>query len=102
MKKKKLINILLLLVLSFSISHAFIIEHQHHHSNVHEYVNEFSHTMHEHTDDDYDFHCEFHISYILADNLYIKPTAPNSSNVNSRSITYVYYSSENFLKPPIS
>jgi hypothetical protein len=87
-------------MLSFSISHAFVIEDKHH-NNVSEYIDEFSHSKHENIDTACDLHCEFHISYILTQRVSISLNNPITHNPFSNFKLYIYYLEENFLKPPI-
>jgi len=101
LKKIKLLNILLLLLLSFSISHAFIIEDEHH-SSVNEYIDEFSHSLHDDADKPCDLHCEFHISYILTDAFCIQTNSQITLQPFSKSKLYIYHLLYNFLKPPIT
>ena len=69
MKMKRLISLLLLLMFSFSIAHAFIVENEHS-LDMNEYVHEFSHSSHlDSSHDKNNIHCEFHIPYILVDKL---------------------------------
>ncbi|WP_321779485.1 hypothetical protein [Sulfurimonas sp.] len=100
MKKIKLINILLLLILCFSISHGFIIKNEQH-SDALEYVSEFSHDVHDELNKSCDFHCEFHTSYILTDIFFLKTNHTPTLKVSSITKLYFYHPSESFLKPPI-
>ncbi|WP_424565580.1 hypothetical protein [Sulfurimonas sp.] len=96
----KLINILLLLVLGFSISHGFIIKDKPNSDTV-EYIVEFSHDLHEELKKNCDFHCDFHTSYILTDTFFLKINYTPTLKVSSNTKLYFYHPSENFLKPPI-
>ena len=69
----KLINLFLLVVMSFSIAHGVVLDqHVDEHCSIQEYVAEFStpdvhHDEHEHENDACDSHYMFHISFLLPD-----------------------------------
>jgi len=69
----KLINLLLLVVMSFSIAHGVLLndEHKDNHCSIQEYVSEFSEPIihhkntHKHKNDACESHYMFHISFLL-------------------------------------
>ncbi len=69
----KIINLFLLVVMSFSIAHGVVLDqHADEHCSIQEYVAEFSmFDIHhdEHENDACDSHCMFHISFLLPDTL---------------------------------
>jgi len=64
---KKLISIFLLVVMSFSIAHALVIDtHANEHCSIGEYVADFSEPIeHEHHGDSCKNHCMFHLSFLV-------------------------------------
>ncbi len=69
---KKLINLLLLTVMFFSIAHGVVLENNFSdHCSVKEYVSEFDHAIIEHHDEHKSDCCEshfmFHLSFLLPD-----------------------------------
>ena len=71
---RKLINLLLLTVMFFSIAHGVVFESDSaNHCSVKEYVSEFDHAIAEHHDEHEDNCCEthfmFHLSFLLPDTL---------------------------------
>jgi DNA-binding MltR family transcriptional regulator len=104
MKRVKFINILLIMMFSFSILHSFVLEDAHHH---HTYEKEWSGDKNTYALDDdiqemHDNFCEFHHSYILVQNSTVIPNLKLSSSPLSNLNSYTYYKIGNFLKPPIS
>jgi hypothetical protein len=101
--KKKLLTLFLLLSMSFSVLHAFVIEALDTHScEVSEYVYELSEQVYEVTEDDI-CHLDhlFHISFIIPQ-LQVAFLCQNpSQKPSSTDKIYEYNSYDNFLKPPI-
>ena len=102
---KKLINILLLFVLSFSIAHGVVLDrHQDEHCSLQEYVAEFSQAIEhhdEHKGDMCDSHFMFHIVYLVPTNY----TLLEISNENFIREFYLlsspYFYQKNSFRPPI-
>ncbi len=72
---RKLINLLLLIVMFFSIAHGVVLENDFgDHCSVKEYVSEFDHAI-EHHDEHEDNCCEthfmFHLSFLLPEPLFL-------------------------------
>lgn len=66
---KKLISLFLLIVMSFSIAHALVLDtHADEHCSIGEYVAEFSEPIehdHEHQGDSCETHFMFHLSFLI-------------------------------------
>ena len=100
MKRKRLINILLLLVLSLSFTHEYTVSllNQDHCS-----ADEISQIeIHDEVEEICNSHSEFHTAYVLADLI----SAPFVKNLYleaySEPLTYNFKSTDYFLKPPIA
>ena len=103
---KKLINLILLIAISFSVAHGVVLDiHQDEHCSVQEYVAEFSqpinHDMDEHAGDLCNSHFMLHISFLI-------PTSFSLLEIDKfRSIEpfyahlNVYHYQENTFRPPI-
>ena len=104
MKKNKFTAFLLVFMLSFSLAHSFVIEENHEHSDVREWVAEFTHHSHMDSEHNHDniLHCEFHNSYILAQNMLYFSNTKISLTPTFNPELYTYYKTDNFIKPPIA
>ena len=103
MKKVKLVNILLLLMFSFSVVHSFALEEEHHHHiSEQTWIGECSHVEYDDVEDTHNLYCEFHHSYVLTQNFTIHSHSSIYSNPLFISKVYTYYKTDNFLKPPIA
>jgi hypothetical protein len=106
MKTKKLLSLLLLFALSFSIIHEFAIalyEDSHSHCDVVHYIKEFSEPVCD-TDDQNNLcvsHYLFHISFILSNPVKLITGKQVSSVPKSNSFFYPTLIPQTFLKPPI-
>ena len=103
---KKLINLLLLTVMFFSIAHGVVLENDFGtHCSVKEYVGEFDHAIKhhdEHKADCCESHFMFHISFLLPDSLPLLESHSFNSEIEYKlhlnDITY----KENTFRPPIA
>ena len=101
MKTNKFMTILLVFMLSFSISHSLVIEENHSLTDICECVVESNHQSNLDSEHSHIFHCEFHNSYILSDNtsLFLGKKLVSASIFTIKP--YIYYQTEELVKPPI-
>jgi len=103
---KKLINILLLFVLSFSIAHGVVLDrHQDEHCSLQEYVAEFSQPIEhqdEHKGDMCDSHFMFHVAYLLPQNYALLELCNEDFITEFYLLSSPYSYIENSFRPPIS
>ncbi len=104
---KKLINLLLLIVMFFSIAHGVVLESDSaNHCSVKEYVSEFDHAISEHHDVHEDNCCEthfmFHLSFLLPDTLsfFEQITLDTTIEYNLHLNDTFYFN--NTFRPPIA
>ena len=104
MKKRKLVSILLLLLMSFSMLHAFIISFlDEHHHDVTEYIQEFYQlSSHDEMGDVCDIHHEFHMVYLLPELTLLQAQVLLGSSLVIHPLSYQFQTVNDFLKPPIS
>ena len=103
MKTRKIVNILLLLAMSFSSLHAYAIDLlDSDHCEVSEYVQELSQPSdHDKSGDICQIHHEFHIAFVLPE-VTVVPNEPQFSSAPiSTLFKHDFQSQKNFLKPPI-
>jgi len=109
----KLINLLLLVVMFFSIAHGVVLEDDlATHCSVQEYVAEFSapSTSIEHYDKHHEDHdnelCEthfmFHISFLLPQNFSLFETAKEKNHLTSSLLINLSHYKNNTFRPPIA
>ncbi len=104
---RKLINLLLLTVMFFSIAHGVVFESDSaNHCSVKEYVSEFDHAIAEHHDEHKDNCCEihfmFHLSFLLPNISYFFEDIALSSTIeyNLHLNDTAYFN--NTFRPPIA
>ena len=103
---KKLINLLLLTVMFFSIAHGVVLENDFgDHCSVKEYVSEFDHAIEHHDDhkgDCCETHFMFHLSFVLPDNLsfFEQITLDTTIEYNLHLNNALYFN--NTFRPPIA
>lgn len=102
MKRNQLVALLLILMLSFSITHSFVVEENHEHTDVHEWVAEISHQAHLDAEHDDSFHCEFHNSYIIPLNITSILDTLISLVPTFKSKLYAHFITYNLTRPPIA
>ena len=105
----KLINLLLLVVMSFSIAHGVVIDthDEESHCSVQEYVAEFSapihdDDLHEHESDTCDSHYMFHISFLLPQNFSLFELTRTDVIAQPTFLAYPFLNTENSFRPPIA
>ncbi len=105
---KKLINLLLLTVMFFSIAHEVVLESDYstNHCSVKEYISEFDHAITEHHDKHIDNCCKthfmFHLSFLLPDTLsFFEEIALNTTIEYSLHLNNTIYINNTF-RPPIA
>jgi hypothetical protein len=103
MKKRRLIGILLLLAMNFSMLHAFTIsfmdEHQH---SVSEYMQEFSQpSAHNESSDICDIHHMFHMVCLLPDPVVFQARIQPGRSPAASTLSYRFQTIHYSLKPPI-
>jgi len=105
----KLISLLLLVIISFSIAHGVVLndKHKDSHCSVQEYISEFSEPvhhedMHEHESDACDSHYLFHISFLLPDIFSLLLVDKKISIVNREEFTHTNSFPNNTFRPPIA
>lgn len=102
----KLINLLLLVVMSFSIAHGVVLNNTYEdsHCSVEEYVAKFSEPIHHediHKNDASDFHYLFHISFLLPDVFSLFVVNKKIFIADSESFTHTNTFPNNTFRPPI-
>ncbi len=101
MKKRSLITLVLLFVMSFSILHEFtfaLVDEDH--CNVQEYVTEIAGPVQK--GDICDIHFEYHLAYILPSNSIPLGTYSKLSKPQRYKESYTARISLDFIKPPIA
>jgi len=104
MKKVKYINILLLVMFSFSILHSFVLEESehYHHSIEKNMLDKNTDILKSELKESHTLHCEFHHSYILTQNFTFSSNISVSTPPLFKPNFYAYCKMDNFLKPPIA
>jgi hypothetical protein len=102
MKRYKLINILLVLLLSFSVAPSFVIEENPQHTGIHVCAAELNHDSSLGCGHTHSYQCEFHNLYILSDNTIPLLRERTSLAPSFRLKLYTYYQAEKLIKPPIA
>jgi hypothetical protein len=103
---KKILSLLLLIVMSFSIAHGVVLDiHKERHCSAQEFVAEFSHPIEhdieEHNGDLCNSHFMLHLSFILPSN-FLLSEIPKSNNTLIFIIpTQSYSHVNNTFRPPI-
>ena len=102
----KLINLLLLTVMFFSIAHGVVLENEFaEHCSVAEYIDEFNHPadhQDEHNSEICESHFMFHISFLLPDRLPLLESHSFNSTIEYKlHLNDVPYK-ENSFRPPIA
>jgi len=102
---KRLINITLLFVFSFSISHGMILDiHQENHCSIQTYIDEFSHPIDhkgEHKGDLCQTHCLLHISFIVPSIFTLAMFDYPFINLKKEYLYYNCLDIKNNFRPPI-
>jgi len=106
----KLINLLLLVVMSFSIAHGVVLEddYESNHCSIQEYVAEFS-LPHEHSDshekryanDSCKTHYMFHLSFLLPDIFSLSHMIEEEFTTSLQASINHYAYQDNTFRPPI-
>ena len=104
---KKLIHLILLIAISFSITHGVVLDtHQDEHCSVQEYVTEFSqpieHDMEKHQGDLCNTHFMLHISFLLPRTFSLLEIEELDSSIFSFISFNPYFYKENSFRPPIA
>jgi len=103
----KLINLLLLVVMSFSIAHGVVLndDYKTNHCSVQEYVSEFSepiiHHKNKHKNDACESHYMFHISFLLPDTFSLLLVNKKIFIRDSKLLTNTNTFPNNTFRPPI-
>ena len=105
---KTLINILLLIVMGFSIVHGVVMEHESH-CDVAEYIEEFSTPIHhddihekEHEGEVCNSHYMYHISFLVPSSFSLLELNKEVSIPEGMVLSYLFTSFDTSFKPPIS
>jgi hypothetical protein len=103
---KKLINLILLIAISFSIAHGVLLDtHQDEHCTVQEFVAEFSepivHDLDEHEGDICNTHFMLHLSFLVPINFSLFEINLTEFISPSPFFTYHYIELDNTFRPPI-
>jgi len=104
---RKLINLFLLIVISFSVAHGIVIDtHQDDHCSVQEYVAEFSHPIshdiEEHDGDLCNSHFLLHISFLLPSIFSLVEVEKVAYIEPYHNLLNAYNYQKNSFRPPIS
>jgi len=102
----KLINLLLLVVIFFSVAHGVVLQDDlAEHCSIQEYVGEFSAPI-EHDDNHDNELCEthfmFHISFLLPQNFSLFETAKEKNHLSSSLLINLSHYKNNTFRPPIA
>ncbi len=102
---KKIINLFLLAVMFFTITHEVVYaQHTDKHCNIEEYVAEFSMFdvhLDEHEHKVCESHCMFHISFLLPDRLSLYEIEQNTSVLALLASKNHFLYQKNTFRPPI-
>ncbi len=103
MKKKKLLSLLVLFMMSFQVVHAYAIDMlDTHECEVDEYVVEFSQPISDHVSDDIcNLHASFHIPFLLPQAILFPINTDSPESPQSFIKSYDYDAPKTFLIPPI-
>ncbi|SFV68045.1 hypothetical protein MNB_SV-14-807 [hydrothermal vent metagenome] len=102
----RLINLLLLVVMSFSIAHGVVLndDYKSNHCSIQEYVAEFSEPIHHkniHEHDACESHYLFHISFLLPDVFSLLTVDKKILITDSELFTHTNTFPNNTFRPPI-
>lgn len=101
--KHKYIKLLLILILSLSIAHSFVLEENHQHTNCDHSVLE---SEHKHTPSiskcTHVFHCELHNLYLSSGSTALYLSEKVSTYISFSPNSYAYYHPNKLIKPPIA
>ena len=102
MKNKKLLTLLLLVVMSFQVVHAYAFDILDTHAcSVDEYVVEFSQPVNfDDPNDICNIHSEFHISFLIPEHIELAQTLFISQKPYALLKSYDYDAPQTFLIPP--
>jgi hypothetical protein len=103
---KKILSLLLLVVMSFSIAHGVVLDiHEENHCSVQEFVAEFSHPIQhdieEHEGDLCNSHFMLHLTFILPSNFLLSEILKNEFILLFKKDTNSYSHVNNSFRPPI-
>jgi len=103
---KRLINIIILISISFSIAHGVMLDtHQDEHCSIQEFVAEFSepiqHEIDQHKGDICNTHFMLHISFLIPTTFTLTEIEDSEYVTPYISITYYYIDLSNSFRPPI-
>jgi len=103
MKKKKLLSLLVLFMMSFQVVHAYAIDMlDTHECEVDEYVVEFSQPISDDLSGDIcNFHSSFHIAFLVPEPILISLKSDSPESPQSFIKSYDYDAIKTFLIPPI-
>ena len=104
---KKILSLLLLVVMSFSIAHGVVLDiHEEDHCSVQEFVAEFSHPIQhdieEHEGDLCNSHFMLHLSFILPQNFFLFEILQDNSNLFIKKYPKSCSHVNNSFRPPIT
>ena len=102
MKKRRVLTLVMLFVMSFQTLHAFAIEmFDTHECHVGEYVVEFSHPITvDKSGDICNIHSAFHHSFIIPEYVALTRELLSHEQPQASIKSYSYDATKNFLKPP--
>jgi hypothetical protein len=103
---KKILNLILLIAISFSIAHGVVLDtHQDSHCSVEEFVTEFSepiqHDLDEHEGDICNTHFMLHLSFLIPSRFSLFEIDSIEPITQSPLFTYHYIAIDNTFRPPI-
>ncbi|MCK5854722.1 MAG: hypothetical protein KAG56_05835 [Sulfurovaceae bacterium] len=103
---KKIINLFLLVVMTFSITHEIVLDtHDDNHCSLPEYLAEFSapdvHDSYEHQEDVCDTHFIFHISFLMPENFILSEISYLETTPTTTILTHTFTPLNNTFRPPI-
>ena len=102
---KKLINLLLLTVMFFSIAHGVVLEDEfRNHCTIQEYVSEFDHAIEQHDEhkgDCCETHFMFHLSFLLPEIFSLFEMNEEVFVTQTHLLTNPYAYNKNSFRPPI-
>ncbi|CAA6819008.1 MAG: Unknown protein [uncultured Sulfurovum sp.] len=100
--KHKYIKLLLILILSVSIAHSFVLEENHQHVNCDHCVNESEQQHTPSVSKCTNINCELHNLYLASDTTALYLSEKVSTYISFSPNSYAYYHPNKLIKPPIA
>jgi len=103
---KKILNLILLIAISFSIAHGVVLDtHQDSHCSIEEFISEFSepiqHDIEEHKGDLCNTHFMLHLSFLLPNTFSLAEPNQEALIAEFKPLLYLFIYINNTFRPPI-